>query len=339
MGQDWTLADINLKYRDITGLKSTSQQNKTQADNAINDYYQNRFPVESKLERFKGDFVQSMDVSDDGDFAIAAGFLDLLPPYDIDGFDATLYQDHDRFDLAFPEMTGVVNLSDPGLAIGSSSEAAVANNAFSYRLDPYSYSKAADETALSGETLPQDKYGAWRLEIGPDKTISIVEADNATGYDSAGQAVQALTVESSTNVCMGFVTVINTNAAFVPGTTLLTATGVTATYTDGYHSIRGIPYAVLIDEQRIWFGPKPDDIHVFKCRAIIRPAALSADNAVPLDLAWGIAIAYGAAAERKSEDDDEEALARIFEAKEHFLNLLRRPDLIQGSTKRASPRF
>lgn len=339
MAQGWTGTEIRQKYRDITGLKSTSQRSDTLCLDDLNNYYQNFFPIESGLERFESDFEQAMAVSDDGDYAISAQYLTLKPPYTIDNFPARFFMDKAQFDAKYPLETNPVNLTNPVLSIGSSSRAAVSNGAFSYRIGSYSYSKAATEIALSGDTLPQDKYGAWRLEIDSDGTITIVEADNATGYSSAGRAVQALAAESSDNCCMGFVTVISTDSGgFVPGTTALNDSALTVTYTDGYHSTRGTPNGVLIDRRRLWFGPKPDDIHVFRGTAILRPDALGAPIP-PLDIAWGIVIAYGAAVIRKSESDDEDLLARLIQAKDHFMRLIQRPGLMQMANTRSKPRW
>ena len=340
MAQGWTGTEIIAKYRALTGLSSTSQKSAATALDDINDYYQNYFPIESGLERFEAAFSQAMAVSDDGDYAISAEYLALKPPYTIDNFPARLFTAKASFDAAYPVETNPVNLTDPGLAIGSTA-ANVANSAFSYRIGSYSYSKAAVAagTALSGDTLPQNKYGAWRLEIDSDGTITIVEADNATGYASAGRAVQALEAESGDNCCMGFITVISTDSGgFVPGTTELDDAALTVTYTDGYHSNRGTPKGVLIDRRRLWFGPKPDDIHVFKGTAILRPDALAAGTA-PLDVGWGIVIAYGAAVIRKSEKDDEGVLKQLVAAKEYFMKLIQAPDLLQMATTRSTPRW
>ena len=336
MAQAWTGTEIRQKYRDLTGLKSTSQRSDALCLDDLNDYYQNHFPIECALERFEADFVQELLVSDDGDYLIDESYLELKPPYTIDNFPVQLFSNKTQFDAHFPLETDPVNLTDPALVIGSSSASAVANSAFSYRIGSFSYAKAAAETELSGDTLPQNKYGAWRLEIDSGGTISIIEANNGTGYDSAGKAVQALQVESGDNCCMGFITVIDSDSTFIPGTTDLSASGVTATYTDGYHSSRSIPYGLLIDRQRIWIGPKPDDIHVLKCTGVIRPDALTT-GAAPLDKIWGIAIAYGATVLRKSEDDDDEALMRLIQAKDYFLNMIKEPGLKQMSQKRSIP--
>ncbi len=339
MAQGWTGTEIRQKYRDLTGLKSTTQRSDALCLDDCNDYYQNYFPIESDLERFEAAFSQSMAVSDDGNYAISADYLVLKPPYTIDNFGATLFSAKSQFDAAYPLETNPVNLTDPALVIGSSSTTAVKNSAFTYRIGPYSYSKASAETELSGDTIPQNKYGAYRLEINADGTITIVEADNATGYSSAGRAVQALIAESADNCCMGFITVISTDSGgFVPGTTALDDAALTVTYTDGYHSNRGTPHAVLIDRRRLWFGPKPDDIHVFKGTGILRPDALTAGTA-PLDIAWGIVIAYGAAVRRKSEKDDEGTLKNLVAAKDHFMKIIQRPDLLQMANTRSKPRW
>ena len=232
-----------------------------------------------------------------------------------------------------------VNISDPTLAIGSVSNASVINVAFTYRISDYSYSKAADETALSGEDVPQSKYGAWRLEIDSDGTISVVEADgNGTGYDTAAQAVRGLGAESGTNCCMGFVTAVNTSGVFDPGMTALDDGDVTATYTEGYHSTRGVSHTALISRHRLWLGPKPDDIFRFRATGVIRPDVMTSGTS-PLDKSWGIVIAYGAAvmwAARKSNAERRDELAQ---EKNHYMKIIKRPDLIESGAKRAAPRW
>ncbi len=338
MSQTWTATEIVQKYRDLTGLKSTSQRSDALCLDDINDYYQLHFPIESQLERFETDFVQQMLVSDDGDYLLDEDILEIKPPYTIDNFPTTNFSDKNQFDRAFPLETDPVNLIDPELRIGLPDSSKVRHGNFSYRIKGFSYSKSANvQIDLTGDTLPQDRYGAWRFDIASDGTITVVEANNAVGYDSAGQAVQALRVENADQAPMGFVTVFRIGVDFVPGTTDLDAGGVTSTFTDGYISSRSTPYAVMIDRRRFWVGPKPDGIHVFKATAVKRPDALTTN--APLDISWGIVIAYGATIIRKSEDDDDEALARLNAAKEKFMRQIQTPDLRQSSQVRAKPRF
>ena len=112
----------------------------------------------------------------------------------------------------------------------------VANAAFEFQIAGVKYTQAAEAagTALSGADIPQSKYGAWRLEIGVDGTVDIIEAaGNAVGYDSAEAAIVGLPAISEEHASMGVVTAVNSAAVFDPGTTSLAAGTVTATFTDG----------------------------------------------------------------------------------------------------------
>ncbi len=97
----------------------------------------------------------------------------------------------------------------------------------------YQKDEVAAGTALSGDNVPEDTYGAWRLEIGDDDTVDIVPAtDNATGYASAELAIAGLPAVSADHASLGVVTAMNDVGAFQPGVTSLSDGDVTATYTD-----------------------------------------------------------------------------------------------------------
>jgi hypothetical protein len=210
--------------------------------------------------------------------------------------------DETLFFEQFPgNFTGAFVINDAGaaLAIGVSSTSAAKNgNAFSYNIGGNAYPEAVDtETELSGSTVPQNKYGAWRLEIDVDGTVSIRAAsDNATGYATVGLAVQGLPAESSVKAALGYVTAINTAAGgFIPGTTSLSAGTVTATFTDGWNSKRGIPSWVLLFDNDLYVEKKSDDYRELKAPYLRKPTELTDDDSVPEDPAWGEAIAYGTA--------------------------------------------
>jgi hypothetical protein len=127
---------------------------------------------------------------------------------------------------------GITSL--PGLGIGTT-KPNVANVAFTYIIAGIEYTKAAVAagTALSGDNVPVDLYGAWALDIDAAGTITIAPAaDNATGYASAALAAAGLPAVASTKVRMGYVTVISDTGVFDPGTTDLDAAAATDVYTD-----------------------------------------------------------------------------------------------------------
>ena len=133
------------------------------------------------------------------------------------------------------KLVGSGLLSVPTLGIGST-PTGVATLAFDFVIAGKVYKKAAVAagTALSGSTVPQNKYGAFRLQIGADGTIDLVAATgNATGYDSAALALAGLPAVASNHVAIGTITVMSTDpGGFIPGTTELSAAHVTEAYAD-----------------------------------------------------------------------------------------------------------
>jgi hypothetical protein len=144
------------------------------------------------------------------------------------------------------KLKGDYVISLPGLAIGTTVQN-VAHVAFDFMIGGAKYSKAtlAAGTALAGDAVPQDTYGAWRLEIGANGTVDIIEAaDNATGYVSAVLAVAGLPDVSADHASMGVVTAISTVGVFTPGATALDAADVTVVYTDGQTAFQAIGEAI-----------------------------------------------------------------------------------------------
>lgn len=320
----WVMTEMASLFRTLTGRPTTGAISDNDIYKELNDFYRNHFPNDARPKELVDWFTQELLPTDDGEYSLTDwvtlgetgeystdNVLRLLGPATIDEDEIGLSENAENFWLTYPKDTGTAYcITDPALAIGSTVQN-VLNAAFNYRIDQNAYAKAAVAagTALSGDTVPQSKYGAWRLEIDSDGTISIVEAaDNATGYDTAAQAMAGIEDESSSNACMGYVTVINTSGTFVPGTTALNATGVTATYTDHFHSTRDRPACALTDMDKLFVRPKADDIFQFKSRYIKRPAALDSGEA-PFNIKWGRAIACGAAAKYLMVNNDAERAA------------------------------
>jgi len=342
MAYSWKLSEIRTLLRTLISRPDTDQISDDNLDLKINEYYQNVFPLAVDVPELRGWHEQETGVDDSGKYSLSASVLRLDEPMFINGEQIRFYQDEGEFFAKYPRTDSgtAYYITEPSLAIGSSSKSAVLNSAFSYEIADYSYSKAAAETELSGDTVPQNKYGAWRLEIDTDGTIAVVEAsENSSGYDTPAKAVEGLSSESSSKACMGFVTAINTSGTFVPGTTDLDASGVTATFCDGKHKDRDRPIAVLMGKDGCFYlGPKPDDIYLFESRKVIRPTELSGDDDTPLNVRWGAAIAYGTAILIKTEEGEglEAEKVKVYE---DYLKTFNRNRLIQTTrNKRAKPR-
>lgn len=294
----WTLANLRARFRTLVGRSTTGDISDADANGFINDYLCYRFPIDVQLDRLDQSWTQAITPTDSGEYSISQNVEALQPPIFCNDVELIVEYDKEHFWRLYPSEEDWT--TSPTLVIGTSSEAAVANSAFKYMgQDGRVRSKAAAETALSGDDVPVSKYGAWMLEIDDDGTITVQEAgDNVTGYDSPALAIDGLPGVTSGSICMGFVTAINTAAAFVPGTTLLSAATVTDTYTDGHPGYRGEPECILVNRSngKLYVRPKPDDDYLLKSMAsLTRPTALSGESDTLNDEAWGPAVAIGAA--------------------------------------------
>lgn len=284
--------------RAITGRGSTELPDATALAH-INDYYQYDFPIDVDLDHLDTSWTQALAATDDGEYAVSDGVIQITQPVMLNGTDELrVWDDQEDFWRRYPANEDY--LTAPTLVVGTSNAAHVKNSEFTYSVSGYQYTKAAAETALSGDAVPEDKYGAWMLSVDADGDVTITEAsDNATGYASPCKAIEAIPTAGVTDAIMGFVTAICSSGAFTPGTTELnTGASVTATFTDGNPALRGRPEAILLtlNEGKVWVRPKPDDIYLVKAQAVLtRPTAFSDDADTPADESWGLALAIGAA--------------------------------------------
>ena len=293
----WSLSQIRSTARDLIGEHLTGNLTDSDLDRIINEYYQNDFAQELGLRRFDQKWTQQAVVTDAGEYTVSEDVIEIEQPVFANDDELLVYLDRRAFWQVYPSQEEYT--TPPTLAVGTSDAAAVAHSAFRYTLDSYGRAKAAAETALSGDTVPQNTYGAWFLEIDADGDITVqAAADNGTGYATPALAVDGLPAKSANCIVMGFVTIINTSGTFVPGTTELSASGVTATVTDGDPKLRGVPEAVLLDrsEAKAYLRPKANDDYYLKSMASLqRPAAMASDSGTPHDEAWGRALSIGAA--------------------------------------------
>lgn len=315
---NWTLADLRARWRKHTGRSQTTDISDADVNESINDYYVNRFPGDAKVDEFDVFFTQALSATDNGIYPIAQNIDRLGNPLTINGNEIILSRDReeffssnhlhhgdhtlDHFGSHFGDHFGPYIdeqfITDPGLAIGTGDKAKVKHDAFDYDIQNFAYSKATSEVALTGDTVPQNKYGAWSLKIDTDGTITVAAADdNVTGYDTPRKALEALEKTDNESAYMGYVTVISTDAGgFIPATTTLDDGAVTDTFTDGRFEIRDTPTMALLYGQDLYVRPKANDIYQLQSLSIgDRPTAFTGDSDAPEDIKWGPMIALGAA--------------------------------------------
>lgn len=323
----WKLSEIRALWRELTGRPSTGQISDVNINKEINDYYVHHFPSDAKVDEFDVFFTQALSATDSGIYSLASNIDRLDDPVTINGREIVFYRDrelffgtrdhhhhflHGHFHGARTYLHGQYKdeqfITDPTLAIGTSDTTKVKHSDFDFEIQSKSYSKSSSEVALTGSAIPQGLYGAWSLKIDVDGDITVTAAgDNATGYATPRIALDALGTADADSAYMGYVTVTKSDGAFTPGTTALSASNVTTTYTDGKFENRAEPTAALLFGDNLYVRPKPNDIYELEALSIAdRPTAFADDNAVPDDAKWGPVIAYMSAIiflERNGEDD------------------------------------
>lgn len=324
MSLTWKLSEIRTRWREDTGLSSTDDISDDDLDDLINDYYVNHFPHDAEVDEFDGFLEQAISATDDGEYDLSTDVDRLDDPVTCNRAEIKLYRHREKFFSDYPENEQFV--TEPTLVIGSTDTTKVKHSDFTYRVQNYTYSKSSSEVDLNGDTIPQNKYGAWSLKIDEDGDITVAAADdNATGYDTPRKALEALNKSDSESCFMGYVTVISTDSGgFVPATTALDDSAVTDTYTDGKFELRNEPEAILLYGTKFYARPRPNDIYEIKALTIAdRPTALASDSAVPPDAKWGPAIARGAALLFLEPRGGQQRIADLAESTKYYFNSIR----------------
>lgn len=102
----------------------------------------------------------------------------------------------------------------------------------------------------------------------------------------------------------------------------------------------GKPAAALLWHGQLYLRPVPD-ASTYKVKLPVkgRPQALSADGDSPIDATWGPAIAFGAAAEIKVDDGDQEGAEALGNVLTIKLSGIGAKDIYRNRDKRAHPKF
>lgn len=128
-----------------------------------------------------------------------------------------------------------MNLSLPGLAVGTTSAAAVKiANTLQYKAGGYGYSKSSAEIAFTAGAASNIATGYEQCFM-----LTLDKSGNGLlvpGAPSLGAGTALVPERPADGLCpIGMVRVFNNSgSAFTAGTTLLSAAGITATYSDDY---------------------------------------------------------------------------------------------------------
>jgi hypothetical protein len=160
---------------------------------------------------------------------------------------------------------------------------------------------------------------------------------NATGYDTAAQAADALAVADDDSCYMGFVTVTKSDGIFTPATTELSAANVTDTYTDGKQQNRGDPESACLYNGLLYVRPKADETFQLKAPIHKRPTAFATDADVPDDIRWGAMIAIGAAIQYLQSIGSTERVNDLLPLASYYKNTISNKKSIQQAQRYSEP--
>lgn len=115
--------------------------------------------------------------------------------------------------------------SEPELHLGTDNKK-IAYSEFNYviNFDGFTANEDVVGAALTGNTVPADKWGAWAFEVGEDETVHAAHASgNGTGYNSRQEAIKAVPEPLDNHARIGFFAAMRTGATIVPDSTDLSS--------------------------------------------------------------------------------------------------------------------
>ncbi len=110
MAAGWTLADIELKVRALTGSPSTDQISESALQDYINNYYVYIMPFELK-EQIENQFLSFKTTPGVNIYEFPSGYFTDQPGAYADGFPLVFYQDPDIFYQDWPLQYAVDNIA------------------------------------------------------------------------------------------------------------------------------------------------------------------------------------------------------------------------------------
>lgn len=122
-----------------------------------------------------------------------------------------------------------------GIARGTTAQKAKTVNTTTYRVDGKNYSLAGSDDfwTLAGTTVAVSAFQKYLLCIDASATASIIEGTQST----VSAAAVVLPNHPQAKCILGVLTIAtDATHTFIPGTTALNATGITATFQDGFDS-------------------------------------------------------------------------------------------------------
>jgi hypothetical protein len=305
MSSGWTLTNIILKVRNITGTPSQDQLTDLQITDYINNYYKYIMPFELK-EQIQLKFYDFYTIPFQDVYKFQGRFLTNQPCAWADGFPVTYEQDPDIFWKHWPQQ---------------------------YNQDP----------VASGDGTTVGFSGVTQAQPIAQETVYITDGDTQTFVDDGqgGFGDQ----DPNTNNFVSVIGAINYgtgiyNISF-PNPPALNA-AIVIKYCS---MLANIPRGILFytdpyrDEFNFTLRPIPDAVYKIRLQGFINPSELTGTEETPSLQEWGQLIAYGAALQIFADRGDSNSRAENYDLYQEFERVALGRYVQQLDSSRAIPRF
>jgi len=105
---DWTLTAIKAKVRKLSGRPSTAQLSDADLLNFINNFYRNSFPLLLDTKELEDWYTKTLSIGV-SDYTLDEDYLNLDPPFTIDGATIDFYENPTLFYKLWPETQTYTN--------------------------------------------------------------------------------------------------------------------------------------------------------------------------------------------------------------------------------------
>lgn len=284
MASGWTLQNIILKVRNISGSPSQDQLTDEQITDYINNYYKYIMPFELK-EQIQLKFYDFYTVPFQDVYKFNGYFLTNQPLCWANGLPVTYFQDPDIFWKDWPAQYA----QDP-VATGDGTTTTFNGTT---QANPICM-QTVYITDGESQTFVDDGNGGFGYQ---DPTTGVFTP--VLGSINYGTGVYNITFPvapaSGTNIVINYVAI----QANLPQAILY--------YTDPYQ-----------DQFNFTLRPIPDQVYKIRLQGFINPTELSNDQQIPSLQEWGQLIAYGAALDIFADRGDSGSRDEIYDLYQRF---------------------
>ena len=331
MAAPYTLADMRLKIRRITGRPSDQQITDAQIDEYINTFYIYDLPEQLQLisNRFNYQFLTN---ANQAVYDLPTDiYLTVMPPVFIGGYRSFMTQSRDSFYRINPGL----NYLQQSVAIGNGTSVGYTFTLINTPImkgwkpnPPGAYSNSAVTDIAA-------KFLTWNVLISGTAasgvSVSLVDDGQGNLFDVSDTSTNPAGARGVINYSTGVVSINAPYLGFI--TPIANGAAINAQYIP-YVASR--PQSVVFYQDQLNVYPIPDQAYTVSFEAYKVPTQLINGTDSPQLRQWWQALAYGAADKIFSDNADMENQMKFRPLLEEQLKLIQRRTIVQQTSERSA---